>query len=377
MGPKVIPPKETFDTARYGDRPFPVVPVDWFDRKHEAATHGRVASRDMINSPGFDGSTFNLYQEMSYGQLFPNGTVPSAGIASRGWDYAPGFNFSRSRLQGTCTGNTFSDFRNTALYPERIKDGWYQLPGDTAYYGGDKFGTAIPGAVVPGAGLLMDIDSACGPTGKAVYDAAQAADPEIDYSDYDTDKDGVVDFFMMVFAGGGGHGESQTSRPALRQHLAALVDARVVLHRPGDRPEGLHLRRPAEGQPGRLALLRERDSVDDDDHRDGLPRLRARRPVQRQPRDVDRQGERDLARVRPLARPAGLLLDGRAHDVRRLQPDGDRQVPAHGRQREAGARLAGAARARARHDAPSPAGSTRRSTPTGSTGRTRTATRTR
>ena len=55
----------------------------------------------------------------------------------------------------------------------------------------------------------MDIDSACGPTGKAVYDAAQIADPEIDYSDYDTDKDGVVDFFMMVFPGLGGNGDSQ------------------------------------------------------------------------------------------------------------------------------------------------------------------------
>ncbi len=43
-GPKVIPPKETYDTARYGDRPFPVVPVDYFDRKHEAAQHGRAAS---------------------------------------------------------------------------------------------------------------------------------------------------------------------------------------------------------------------------------------------------------------------------------------------------------------------------------------------
>jgi immune inhibitor A len=210
-GPKVIPPKETFDTARYGDRPFPVVPVDWFDRKHATANTGSRLG-DIINSPGFDGSTFNLYQEMSYGQLFPNGTVPSAGIASRGWDYEPGFNFSQKQVQGTCTGNTFADFRDTALYPERIKDGWYQLPGDTAYYGGDKFGSALPGAL-GGVGLLMDIDSACGPTGKAVYDAAQAADPEIDYSDYDTDKDGVVDFFMMVFAGGGGHGESQTSVP--------------------------------------------------------------------------------------------------------------------------------------------------------------------
>ena len=37
------------------------------------------------------------------------------------------------------------------------------------------------------------------------------ADPEIDYSDFDTDKDGVVDFFMAVFAGCGGNGASQLS----------------------------------------------------------------------------------------------------------------------------------------------------------------------
>ncbi len=35
------------------------------------------------------------------------------------------------------------------------------------------------------------------------------SDPEIDYSDFDTDKDGVVDFFMAVFAGCGGNGASQ------------------------------------------------------------------------------------------------------------------------------------------------------------------------
>jgi M6 family metalloprotease-like protein len=211
-GPKVIPPKETFNTARYGDRPFPVVPVDWFDRKHEANHTGdRLA--DVINAPGFDGSTFNLYQEMSYGQLFPHGTVPSVGIATRGWDYGPGFDFTSLDPQGFCAGITYKDFKGSSIYAERIRDGWYQLPGDTAYYGSDKYGSAIPGAVVPGAGALQDIDSGCGPTGKAVYDAAQAADPEIDYSDYDTDKDGVVDFFMMVFAGEGGHGGSQTSVP--------------------------------------------------------------------------------------------------------------------------------------------------------------------
>ena len=86
-----------------------------------------------------------------------------------------------------------------------------------------------------GVGALQDIDSGCGPTGKIVYDAAAIADPEIDYSDYDTDKDGVVDFFMVVFAGCGGNGASPASRAAtcdptpdagaLRQHLAALARA--------------------------------------------------------------------------------------------------------------------------------------------------------
>ena len=41
----------------------------------------RREARRGRNDPGFVGSTFNLYQEMSYGQLFPQGSVPSAGIA--------------------------------------------------------------------------------------------------------------------------------------------------------------------------------------------------------------------------------------------------------------------------------------------------------
>ncbi len=211
-GPKVIPPKETFDTARYGDRPFPVVPVDYFERKHDA-THTGDRLQQVINSPGVEGSTFNLYQEMSYGQLFPNGTVPSAGVATRGWEYGPGFDFTTPQPAGACTGTSYKDLRGSAVYPERIHDGWYQIPGDTQYYGADKFSAGSVAGAIGGIGLLFAIDDACGPTGKAVYDAAQIADPEIDYSDYDTDKDGVVDFFMMVFAGEGGNGASQTSVP--------------------------------------------------------------------------------------------------------------------------------------------------------------------
>ncbi|MGI8901121.1 MAG: immune inhibitor A domain-containing protein, partial [Nocardioides sp.] len=211
-GPKVIPQSELYDTARYGDRPFPVVPVDYLDRKHLASNSGdELAGK--INSKDVPGSTFNLYQEISVGQLFPNGTVPSSGIASRGFDYEPGFDFTNAEPAGTCHGATTEDspvnVRGTPLYPERIRDGFYQLPGNTDYYGDDKTGSALVGALA-GVGPLFDIDSACGPTGKLVYDSAQIADPEIDYSDYDTDKDGVVDFFMTVYAGCGGHGASQT-----------------------------------------------------------------------------------------------------------------------------------------------------------------------
>ncbi|NNF63954.1 MAG: tandem-95 repeat protein [Acidimicrobiia bacterium] len=206
-GPKVIPTDATYDTARYGDRPFPVVPVDWFDRKHEAEhTADLLAAK--INSPDVPGSTFNLFQEMSLGQLFPNGTVPSIGIASAEFDGQD--RFSDPQPSGACTGTTFKAAAGSPVYSERIVNGWYQMPGDTNYYGADKFtfGGSIGGAVT-GVGPLLQIDDACGPTGKAVYDAAHIADPEIDYNDYDTDKDGVVDFFMMVFVGLGGNGDSQ------------------------------------------------------------------------------------------------------------------------------------------------------------------------
>jgi immune inhibitor A len=208
-GPKVIPPSATYDTARYGDRPFPVVPVDFYDRSHDAA-HGADELAGKINDPANPGSTFNLYQEMSYGQLFPHATVPSEGIAGADWSYGPGFSFTKTQPGQTCQAPTTNDLPGEVYKTNRarIKDGWYQLPGPTGYYGSDGNGSALIGAVA-GVGALQQIDSGCGPTAKAVYDTAQIADPEIDYNDYDTDKDGVVDFFMMVFAGLGGNGDSQ------------------------------------------------------------------------------------------------------------------------------------------------------------------------
>ena len=206
-GPKVVPPDGRFDTARYGDKPFPIVPVDYVDRQHAADHTGEQLSR-VVNSPDVEGSTFNLYQEMSFGQLFPIGSVPSSGIATADFSYDPGFQFSSPDLtKGTCRGATMADLGDSAfgtpLYPSRIVDGWYQLPGTTEYYGGDYPAFTL--------GTGSTIDAACGPTGKSVFDAAAIADPEIDYDDFDSDKDGVVDFFMMVFTGLGGNGDSQVN----------------------------------------------------------------------------------------------------------------------------------------------------------------------
>ncbi|MFT4265106.1 MAG: immune inhibitor A [Nocardioides sp.] len=214
-GPKVIPPDETYDTARYGDRPFPIIPVQYTDRSYEDGHTGESLA-EKINSPSVAGSTYNLYQEMSLGQLFPHGTVPSADIASAGFTGdGQGYDFTSPALTdlNTCAGGVTyasspTDLTGSALYPERITNGVYDLPGNTAYYGSDSNGSAIVGAET-GVGALQDIDSGCGPTGKLVADSVTIADPEIDYSDYDTDKDGVVDFFMVVFAGCGGNGASQ------------------------------------------------------------------------------------------------------------------------------------------------------------------------
>ncbi len=103
-GPKVIPPSGGYESARYGDRPFPVVPVDFADRPMgDTAAASKLESK--INDPANPGSTFNLYQEMSYGQLFPHATVPSAGIASRDWTYGPGFQFTTNAVTpDTCRG---------------------------------------------------------------------------------------------------------------------------------------------------------------------------------------------------------------------------------------------------------------------------------
>ena len=130
------------------------------------------------------------------------------------------------------------------------------MPGTTDYYGDDRFGWGAIGQVA-GNALLADIDGACGSSAKAVYDAAHIADPEIDYSDFDTDKDGVVDFFMMVFAGVDGAGSSQTSVPPYDNIWPHSFSLEFSYSDP-ETGLGLHQRRPAEGPRGLPALLHRR-----------------------------------------------------------------------------------------------------------------------
>ncbi len=216
-GPKVT----TLETAVYGDRPFPLVMVHYQDVRHctgvgtpfpECTGNHTAQALDVaVNSRTSGQSIWQLYQDMSFGQLFPEGRVSPA-PNSPNTPFTPGYvhKFSTLSPNGTCTGATLAPVYGTPAYANRIEGGWYLLPGTQTYYGADRTGHALAGALT-GQGLLFGVDDACGPTGKAAYDAASLADADIDYNDFDTDKDGVVDFFNMVFAGDGGNGSTAPS----------------------------------------------------------------------------------------------------------------------------------------------------------------------
>jgi M6 family metalloprotease-like protein len=216
-GPKVT----TLSTARYGERPFPVVMVQYQDIRHCTGVgapypectgdHTALALDAAVNSQTSGKSLWQLYQDMSFGQLYPVGAVrPKVGATTAAFDPTYNHKFSQLSPSGACTGVNLAAAKGTPLYPNRIENGWYVLPGNQGYYGADKTGHALLGSVT-GQGLLFGIDDACGPTAKIVYDAASLADPDLDYNDFDTDKDGVVDFFNLMFAGDGGNGSTSVT----------------------------------------------------------------------------------------------------------------------------------------------------------------------
>jgi M6 family metalloprotease-like protein len=214
-GPKVT----TLESAVFGDRPFPVVMVQYQDIKHCTGPgvpypectgdHTAVALDSAMNSRTTGKSVWQLFQDMSFGQLFPDARVSPA-PNSPNTPFTVGYVHKFSGPyppSGTCNGTTLGLLYGTPAYANRIENGWYLLPGTQGYYGADQTGHALGGALT-GQGLLFGIDNACGPTGKLAYDAASVADADIDYNDFDTDKDGLVDFFNIVFAGDGGNGST-------------------------------------------------------------------------------------------------------------------------------------------------------------------------
>ncbi|HVF73210.1 MAG TPA: immune inhibitor A domain-containing protein [Chthoniobacterales bacterium] len=214
-GPKVT----TLESAVYGDRPFPVVMVQYQDVRRCvgpgdpfpecSGDHTAAALDTSINSRTTGKSVWQLYQDESFGQLFPDGRVspaPNSPDTPFAATAAYPYKWSTIDPQGVCTGTTLAPPTGSGapLYVNRVEGGWYLLPGTQGYYGADKTGHGAVGLQAQ-QGLLAGIDDACGPTGKIAYDAAAIADPDIDYNDFDTDKDGLVDFFNLVFAGDGGN----------------------------------------------------------------------------------------------------------------------------------------------------------------------------
>ncbi len=207
-GPRV----STLDTARYGDRPFPVALVEYQDNKHApAATAWTFYNR--ISNERNPVSLYTHYQNMSFGQLFPHGEMASLEPDDDGFTPGP-FKWSNPYLKGnTCTGTSVvppdpggldgppASVESTPP-GSRVVDGWYQLPATRNYYGQDGGGSAIA--------PVGDLDSGCGPTGKMAYDAASISDPDLDYNEFDSDRNCLVDFFEIVFQGRGGNGDSQT-----------------------------------------------------------------------------------------------------------------------------------------------------------------------
>ena len=227
-GPKVT----TLSTARVGDRPFPVVMVQYQDVKHCTGTdergglptdandpscpenHDAAALDAAINSRTTNRSLYQLYQDMSFGQIYPEGRVsPAPDQPSEvAFDATYNHKFSTATVPppGSCHGTTLAALKGTPTYANRVDGGWYNLPGTQAYYGADKYGQNLV-ASAAGQAAVGGIDDACGPTGKIIYDAASLADADIDYNDFDTDRDGVVDFFNLMFAGDGGNGNTTTT----------------------------------------------------------------------------------------------------------------------------------------------------------------------
>ena len=199
-----MPVGDVGDTVRHGQRPFPVALVDYSDLKHDASHTG-----DYFHNQIF-AHVIERYQEMSFGQLLPVPILPSVGQGDVRYDETPSETYSWSTLQinGFCSGVTTAGESGNPTDTDspplgatyRIQGDWFQLPGTQGYYGSDSTGSAYAGAL-SGQGTLMNVDNGCNPPGAVIYDAATLMDPNVDFNQFDSDRDGWVDFFELVYQG--------------------------------------------------------------------------------------------------------------------------------------------------------------------------------
>ena len=344
-GPKVIPPGESYETARYGDRPFPVVPGRL--QRPRLPGHPRARPRHRDQRPGSSRARRSTSTRRCRSASSTR-TAPSrpTGVADGRLRRvpAPSFDFTPRELPGdTCTGGlTFADspvpvHGHPGSTRSGSQDGVYQLPGNTAYYGADSngYGDRLAPASAPAASTPAAAAPASSSTTRR-----SIADPEIDYSDYDTDKDGVVDFFMAVFAGCGGNGASQLTVVG-----CAYTDAPYDNVWPHSSSLEFYYTDPDTGLPGyttddQLKDLEGRplwytdDTYAETTTTDTGDALKVF--VRVGPYNVNPETAIDKASVisHEYGHSLGLpdfYSTRQPRDLRRLEPDGHRQVAEHGR----------------------------------------------
>jgi M6 family metalloprotease-like protein len=95
---------------------------------------------------------------------------------------------------------------------------WFHSTHPMSYYGADS---------------ASGVDDANGPIYRLVTEAVRLADPTVDFSQFDTNGDGVVDHVMVVHAGGGQESDP-TNKDLIWSHRWAVLDADPSV--PGSQP---------------------------------------------------------------------------------------------------------------------------------------------
>ena len=269
-GPKVIPPGETYETARYGDRPFPVVP----GRSTATAPTRRPTSRDL--------DTVDQRPGLRRARRSTSSRRCRSASSPRRHRAVGRHRHGRLRLRA---GFDFTPQSSPAQHLHRRPDATPTRPVPAVGHpgatpsGSPTASTTCPAtppttAPTPRLGL-----SAHSPASARCSRSTPAAAPPASWSTTPprsptrrstTPTTTPTRTASSTSSWPSSPAAAATAPPsspspaatttdrAVRQRLAALLLAGVLLHRPGDRPARLHHRRPAQGPRGPAALVHRR-----------------------------------------------------------------------------------------------------------------------